>query len=86
MNMNLTERLNTLSSREDFVEFLEALRKDLAHAPDGWENQSSPDYLEAIAAWTGSMRGYYRNKNPPEPASVNWKVLAEILLATKYYE
>ena len=86
MKMELNDKLNGLNSRGDFVKFVQSLRRDYEQAPEEWENRSLPDYLDALAAWTGSMDNYYKNNDIPEPPEVNWRMFAEILLAAKYYE
>ena len=86
MKVKLNEKLSALNSREDFVDFIQSLRQDYEQAPEEWENRSLPDYLEALAAWTGSMYNYYKNNKLPNPPEENWRVFAEILLAAKYYE
>ncbi|WP_436971785.1 DUF7660 family protein [Pectobacterium brasiliense] len=32
------------------------------------------------------MDGYYENTNQPLPKDTNWKIFADILVATKIYE
>ena len=54
--------------------------------PKDWENKTIPQFLEAIASWTEDMEGYYINNRLPIPININWKVIAEILMAAKMYE
>jgi len=81
--INKTKNLNT---KEDFINFLELLVRDLRSNPDGWENKNLASYLEAAASWTEDMDGYYQNNNLPIPQNVDWEVFANILIAAKMYE
>ncbi|OOQ59275.1 DUF7660 family protein [Mucilaginibacter pedocola] len=80
------DKLETIKTREDFVEFTQLLLKNLGEHPEDWENVTLKDYLGAIAAWTEDMDGYYRNMQLPMPANVDWKVFANILMAASIYE
>ena len=84
--MNLTEQMNTVHSRKDFVSWLRALRDDLKENPDGWENGDLESFLDAMATWIEDMDGYYINRGEPVPQQPNWQVLADILRAAKIYE
>ena len=80
------KKINEISSKEDFITFVELLVSDLKSNPDEWENKSLRSYLEAIASWTEDMEGFYQNNNLEVPRNVNWKVFANILMAAKMYE
>ena len=82
----IINKIETLTTKEDFVEFLELLVQDLRTNPDEWENKSLESYLEAAADWTEGMEWYYLNNNLPVPQNVNWKAFANILIAAKMYE
>jgi hypothetical protein len=56
------------------------------HNPEGWENPSLERFLDAVAAWTHDMDGYYQNLGQPMPGDVEWGVFAQILLAARIYE
>lgn len=84
--MDLREKANAVASRIEFVNFVNDLRNDLLSHPEQWENNTLDRFLEALAGWTQDMDGYYINHELPVPTSPSWKVLAEILLASKYYE
>ncbi len=75
-----------IESKEDFILFLESHLDNLKNHPNEWENNTLPDYLEALISWTEDMDGYYINNNLPIPKNVNWKVFADILMAAKIYE
>jgi hypothetical protein len=59
--MTLAEQARAVESREDLVAFIGRLRDDLGRNPGDWENGDLPSFLEAMAAWTADMLGYYRN-------------------------
>ena len=77
---------DSVGSRDQFVDFLVALRKDVVTHPEEWQNKTLDEYLEALSAWVQDMDGYYRNNNRPVPASPDWKNVAEMMLAAKHYE
>ena len=67
----------SISSREEFVRFLAALRDDLKSNPATWENPTLDRYLDALG-------GYLTDASiPPEPV---WRTLARALLAASRYE
>ena len=82
----IVEKIKVLKTRDDFVEMVGLLIKDLENNPESWENLTLKDYLEAMANWTEDMGGYYINMNFPVPVNVDWKVFANILVAAKMYE
>ncbi len=84
--MNLSQQVDAVQSREDFILFARALLKDYREDRASWENQDLEAFLDAIAAWAGDMDGFYLNRQEATPAQPSWKVLAQILLAAKFYE
>ncbi|MET4076588.1 hypothetical protein [Hymenobacter sp. UYCo722] len=78
--------LPPIKTRQEFLAFLEVLRKDLREGGTQWENGTLADYLEAIQAWTADMDGYYANTGQPTPENVQWQVFADILRAARVYE
>jgi hypothetical protein len=80
------ELIDTMKSKEDFVAFVEALRRSLAESPEQWENRTLDDYLEALGRWTEDSDGYYQNTGQPVPRRVDWKVFARALCAASVYE
>lgn len=84
--LDLKNALETITNKEDFIEFVNLLITDLAKNPDEWENKTLDSYLEAIGRWTEDMEGYYLNHHLSIPENVDWKVVATILIAAKIYE
>ena len=80
------QKIDKISNKEDFVNFVELLVSDLKNNPEEWANKTLSEYLEGISSWTDDMEGYYQNNNIPIPKNINWKVFANILIAAKMYE
>jgi hypothetical protein len=91
--MDSPEKLfDRVESRDDFLEFLDALRADYeamiaaeAESPSspfggaahGWENARLGGFLEAMGAWARDSR---LSETP------SWRAFAQLLLAGKGYE
>lgn len=82
----INNKMEALKTRDDFVEMVGLLIRDLENNPESWENVTLKDYLEAVASSTEDMDGYYINMNLPIPVNVDWKVFANILVTAKMYE
>jgi len=84
--MNLTEQLNSISSRQELVEFIMALIADYENNSASWENKDLPNYLDGLAGWTQDMQGYFHNIGEEMPEQPSWALFAAMLLAAKDYE
>ncbi|PCJ19619.1 MAG: hypothetical protein COB02_07690 [Candidatus Cloacimonadota bacterium] len=84
--MELYNSLENINNRDDFVKFVDALRKDLEQNTNEWENLSLNDYLEAISAWTSCMESAYKNNDEVFPKNPDWKMFGRILYIAKLYE
>jgi hypothetical protein len=84
--MDLTGGVELVRSREDLAQFALALRADLIEHPDEWENGSLDRFLEAFAAWTVDMAGYFANRGEQVPDQPDWQLVAKILIAASMYE
>jgi hypothetical protein len=84
----LEQQIETIKSKDDFLVFMDALLRNYRSAPQTWENRSLDDYLDAIARWVESIEWYYKNNEIKDVdlASMNWRVMADILMAAKLYE
>ena len=80
-----------VTTREEFVAFVGALRVDLRdHAAD-WQSTSLDDYLEALGGYVEAMgpplEEIVQEREPrtaePEPS---WRLFAKILLVASFYE
>jgi hypothetical protein len=76
----------SVTTREQLVALIRQLAADFDTNPHEWENMTVSQYLEALAAWTEAMDGYYRNHGKTIPAAPSWQTIADMLLAAKYYE
>jgi hypothetical protein len=84
--VELHDLADRVQSRQDLVEFIEALRRDLEKNGDAWENATLDRYLEALAAWTAEMDGYFRNQGRGAPTEPTWQLAAAMLGAARIYE
>ena len=83
---DLYEQADSVNSREDFAQFVNALRSDLIAEPENWQNLTLEMYLDAISAWTQVMDRVYANLGKSMPVEPSWETFAQILLAGKIYE
>ena len=83
---SLTNAVEEIRSRADFINFIHALRQNLVEKPGEWENRDLPAFLDALAAWVEDMDGYYRNRGQAVPDQPTWLTLGHMLLAAKVYE
>ena len=84
--MNLEEKAEAISTRDDLASFVDELKNDLIQNPEDWENPDLERFLDAMSAWTFSMENLYKNLRRETPVQASWKAFAEILLAAKVYE
>ena len=78
-----------IRNKEDFLNFLDALLKDLNDPTSNWPNGSLESYLGAMASWVDDMEGYYENMGILKEVNlteVNWQVFSDILSAARVYE
>jgi hypothetical protein len=84
--MELHERLDTIKSKTDLIEFIEALAQDLRDNTAKWENPTLESYLAALASWLEASDHAYANQGRPIPVTPSWQSVAEMLIAAKVYE
>jgi hypothetical protein len=84
--MKGSEKISGISTRGDFVSFVFELSKNYREDPESWQNKDLGAYLEALAAWVEDMDGYYLNQGQLVPEKPDWKVVADMLIAAKFYE
>jgi len=83
----LHELVETITTRDDLVRFIRILLQDLRDHGKDWENPTLERYLDALAAWTGNMEGYFRNvRKTSAPVEPTWKLIGYMLLAARIYE
>jgi hypothetical protein len=86
IRMELHDRANRISSKEDLADFVGALRVDLATNPGNWENPNLDRFLSAMEDWIRAMNNYYVNAKQSPVDQPTWKTFADILMAAKMYE
>jgi len=80
-------KIETIKSKEDFINFLAQLKEDFTKDPRSWENKTLADYLEAMKRYAQDVQGYYDNTSQNIDAALpSWKVFADILMGAKVYE
>lgn len=84
--MELYEQAEAISTRDELVAFIRRLRTDFGATGEDWENADLPRYLEALEAWANDLPGYFGNRGEPIPEEPSWSLIAQLLLAAKYYE
>ncbi len=84
--MALHDEVERVETREDLAAFVELLRLDYERDSENWENDDVASFLEALAAWTVDMPGYFQNRGL-DPADVPlWRLVGMMLLAARSYE
>lgn len=80
------EQIEAMKTREDFIGFITSMSKRFTEAPGEWTNKDLASFLEAMAAWTADMDGYYTSRGETPPEQPSWKTLADIMMAATMYE
>ncbi|RZF62940.1 hypothetical protein EWE74_07040 [Sphingobacterium corticibacterium] len=76
-----------VTDRQTFIQFLHLLRANLLQNPDTWENNTLPEFLEALAAYTEDIQGYYNNINANVDAEkADWSTFSDIFKGAIVYE
>ncbi len=84
--MELHEQVDSISTREDLVVFIERLRTDLEAEPSSWENTDLGRFLDALSGWTADLDGYFENRGERVPEAPSWRLVGQMLLAARHYE
>ncbi|KAB0645389.1 MULTISPECIES: DUF7660 family protein [Burkholderia] len=82
------KRVSEIKTREDFVDFISDFVKSIRNG-QSIENNTVDSYLEAMASWVEDMDGYYENMGIASEMkldTMNWRVLADIVVAATMYE
>lgn len=90
MNEMMIDRrkLAEIKTREEFVDFMTAFVQSI-RGGESIENNTVDSYLEAMTSWVEDMGGYYENigiANEVRLDTMNWRVLADIVVAATMYE
>lgn len=84
--MDFNSIINGISSKEDFMKFLNELRVDREQKSDEWENDEITSYLEGICSWVDDMEGYFCNMHIEMPKNIDWRFIATLFYVGKIYE
>jgi hypothetical protein len=85
--MELHELVETINTRQDLAEFIQALLRDLETNQQEWGNSQLERYLDALAAWAKDMDGYFRNiHGHPAPEQPTWRLIGRMLMVARIYE
>ncbi len=84
--MKTPKKTPTIRTKQEFVSFVYDLSQSYKSDPKSWENKDLGTFLEALAAWTDDMEGYYINHKQPVPTQPDWQTIADMLQAAKVYE
>jgi hypothetical protein len=83
---DLFDYVKTVSSREDFVKFVEYLNQDYQEKKDEWQNATLEQFLGGLSGFASDMAGYYKNMGEVvDVEKVSWRMAAEMLLAATVY-
>jgi hypothetical protein len=85
--MNDTLNNFKVTDRQSFIKFIDLLRKNFLENPESLENNTLPDFLESLSAYTADIQGYYDNMklniNADKP---DWSTFADIFKGATIYE
>jgi hypothetical protein len=84
--MALTDKLKQVKTKNDFITFINTLAEDNDKSSIEWENANISSFLNAVAAWTEDMDGYYNNMKKDLPKNINWEFAATLFYVGKIYE
>jgi len=84
--MTLVERAKSVHTREDLEDLVKALIVDLKDNPGAWENADLDSFLDAMLACVRTMESYYRNVGESLEELPPWRILADLLMASRIYE
>ncbi|WP_321788552.1 hypothetical protein [Paraburkholderia sp. J94] len=82
------KRVAAMKTREDFIEFMRIFVNSIRDG-EPIENASTGAYLDGITSWVEDMDGYYENMGIADEVkldAMNWRVVADILVAATMYE
>jgi hypothetical protein len=81
----MSDPTDGVRTRSELVTFIATLAREAARSSSNWENRDLPSFLEALAAWTEDMDGYFINHGLPVPEQPTWQTFAQMLAAAKIY-
>ena len=83
---DLFEYAKSVSSRADFVRFVDYLNADYRERHEEWENDNLESFLGGLSGFANDMGGFYKNMGEAIDIEViTWRMAAQMLLAAKVY-
>lgn len=80
----MTEQINRIKNKEDFIQFIKDLSSDYKEHSEQWANTTISDFLLQAASWIGDYSVCPVNDITWE--KVDFQILAKILYMGKLYE
>lgn len=79
---------NDVSTKEDFIDFMQFMSQDFIDNKEEWQNHSLCHYLESIAAWVHDVDGNYSSlgEEASRDKDINWRLIAGLFSIGKIYE
>lgn len=78
--------LRGTSSRDDVSHVVRRMLDDLQAHPHAWENHTLERFLDALARCLDAQPQLYTNLGEQYPATAEWRLFAEALVAATGYE
>ena len=77
--------LDTLQTRNDFVQFVRLLVESFREPGAPWENSSMESFLSALALAASNLEDYYESADEAarNVASPNWEAIAGLLFSAR---
>ncbi|WP_334073558.1 MULTISPECIES: hypothetical protein [Paenibacillus] len=84
--MDIQESSEAVRNKEDFINFVYSLIKDLKQNTDEWENTSLEDFLHGMASWVEDTDGLFPGSDHDQTEHADWNRFAAMLFAGSRYE
>jgi len=85
--MTIIDQALGVTSRTALAEFVDRLRHEIVAHPEGFENVTLENYLEALAAYLRDLLGFVRNNRWPGTADeATWQLIAAVIAGAAVYE
>ncbi len=75
-----------IKTRQELINYILILQKELSEDPSKWENNNLESFLRALADYLNDIEGYYKNNNKTLPKNIDWSVFAIALKGASLYE
>ena len=83
----LVEKCASITTKQDFVEFLRLLVDDCRTHSQSWPNSSLDAFLDGLLGFVQDIEGFHRNAGlKVDLVCPSWRLFADSLLAARVYE